>query len=85
MYLLTYQSFDKPDHKPTAPVQIFSEGILEETITDWWWSEGGLFKKGWLPKTEFNFEHPKMLALIRRSHIEQQHILDRRGYRYPHH
>lgn len=85
MYLLAYQALDNSNFKPVAPIQVFSEGILEETIIDWFWSEGGLLKKGWIPKTEFNFEHPKMLALIERSHAEQKEILTREVYRYPHH
>jgi hypothetical protein len=85
MHLLPYAPLTDPAQKPLAPVQISTKGILEETITDWYWNEDALFKKGWLPKIVYNFEHPNMIASIKQSHYDQQESLERRGYRYPNH
>jgi hypothetical protein len=85
MLLLPYHPHTNPNQKPTAPVTIVTKGIWEETITDWYWNEDPLFNIGWLPKVKYNFDHPTMIARIKQSHVEQQKIIERRGYRYPHH
>lgn len=86
MLLLEYKGNTDPQKKPFAPQYIFSQGILEETITDWYWNEDPLFKNGWLPKLRIlNFQHPKITASIQNAHREQKEILNCRGYRYPHH
>ena len=85
MHLLEYRPLTNPFEKPIAPIQVFNQGILEETILDWYWNEDPIFKKGWLPRvTEFNFQHPNTSFLIEEAHREQKEILGRMVYRYPH-
>ncbi len=85
MLLLEHKPLIDPNITPTAPIEIWTEGILEETVISWIWHDGndGIFKRGWFGMRELNFEHPYMIASIKKSHQEQQECLKRKPTRYP--
>lgn len=84
MHLLEYRPLMDPECKPIAPIEVFTQGLLEETITNWYWNDCPLFKIGWLPEITFNTNHPNWDISIKQSHRDQQESLSRRGYRHPH-
>lgn len=85
MLLLEYKTLTDPNIKPTAPMEIWTQGLIEETVLSWTWYEGndGIFKRGWFGLRQLNFDHPNMIAFIKRAHREQQECLDHKSIRYP--
>lgn len=82
--LLLENKIPDPSYMPFAPMEIWTGGILESTVLSWRWNNGNsIFTRGWHSLEIFNFDHPKMKALIEKTHKEQEECLKNRPLRYP--
>jgi hypothetical protein len=69
--------------KPKTPQEVYVDGILLYTITDWFYVDSAdtgimnkIMKPGWFPVTTYNGEHPIIQKKIEDTEQQQLKILD---------
>jgi hypothetical protein len=69
--------------KPKVPKEVYKDGMLHHTITDYSWIApdsdlAKILKPGWFPIRVYNYEHPENKKKLEDVLRQQDKILDRK-------